>query len=160
MTVVVAFVDTGVLLEILDVPGKAQDAEYYQLEYDERRAEGQRFILPTAAIIETGNHVNQAGGPNVDKRAVAERFDSLVRDVLMGVDRWAVAGTEWDEEFIGRVMDGGPTGVSFLDHATNGAFGTGDLSILAERQLFLDRSSFFPAQVEVWTTETEMLAWV
>lgn len=73
MTLIVEFIDTSVLVEILRIPGKSQCHEATVAQLNERATAGTRFILPTATIIETGKHVFQLkdGGA---RRACAERF--------------------------------------------------------------------------------------
>ncbi|HEX4344931.1 MAG TPA: hypothetical protein VHZ31_05165 [Solirubrobacteraceae bacterium] len=53
------FIDTSVLVEILKVPGKSQNHERVTAELRARVESQESMILPTAAIIETGNHIAQ-----------------------------------------------------------------------------------------------------
>jgi hypothetical protein len=60
----VEFVDTSVLLNILDVPGKNQDRQHVVEELREKTARGVQLIIPVSAVIETGNHItNLPDGP-------------------------------------------------------------------------------------------------
>lgn len=83
MTLIVEFIDTSVLVEILRIPGKSQCHEATVAQLNERATAGTRFILPTATIIETGKHVFQLkdGGA---RRACAERFVQLLRLTARG----------------------------------------------------------------------------
>jgi len=53
----VTFIDTSVLVEVLKVPGKSQHSAEVTAEMRRRVEASQSMILPTAAIIETGNHM-------------------------------------------------------------------------------------------------------
>jgi len=54
----VEFVDTSILVEFLNVPGRSQHRKQVLAEFKRKRASGTHFVLPTAAVIETGNHVH------------------------------------------------------------------------------------------------------
>lgn len=150
MTFQINLVDTGVLLELLEVPGKAAHAARYQAEFKQRYAEGQKFILPIATIIETGNHICQAGG---DRAAAAKRFHDIVTSAVNGVDPFVAHEVAWDAAFITALLAGDSTGEDFVKLAGDGRFGGGDVSILVERDRYLQASNFSADQVRIWTTE-------
>lgn len=54
--------DTSVLCELLEVPGKNQQATAVQAEFVTRAAAGEHFVIPVTAVIETGNPICQAKG--------------------------------------------------------------------------------------------------
>jgi len=156
MTAPIAFIDTSVLCEILRVPMMFSDHERYLAEFQERRATGQRFVLPVATIIETGNHISQVNG---DRYAAAQRFEDVVRLALSGGGPFVTLELEWDNAFMTKVLEDNITGQRFVDLAAAGTFGTGDLSILVQRDRFVQRSSFARNQVEIWTAEATMGAY-
>ena len=53
----VHLVDTSVLVELLDIPGRNNRHEEAKQEYKELEKNGDSFVLPMAAILETGNHI-------------------------------------------------------------------------------------------------------
>ena len=61
-------IDTSVLCEMLQVPGKSNPARGAEVraEIDRRWRDGERFVIPITAVIETGNHIAQADGNRYD----------------------------------------------------------------------------------------------
>ena len=50
-------VDTSILLNILNVPGKNERQDEVFAAFEEKVEAGETFFLPLATIIETGNHI-------------------------------------------------------------------------------------------------------
>ena len=69
-------IDTSVMLEILDVPGKAHDHGTIMNEFKEKADADCSFFIPLATILETGNHIAQNG----DGR---QRLDSAIKFVKL-----------------------------------------------------------------------------
>lgn len=153
MTARIAFIDTGVLVEILAVPGLSAEPDAFKRELRERFAAGQKFVLPVATIIETGNHINQVKGANADRHAAAKRFDDLLRSAIAGRDPFVARELVWDAALLTEILAGDSTGSTFVEQAAAGHFGTGDLSILVERDRFVEQSVYSRADVEIWTNE-------
>ena len=151
----VEFVDTSVLLNILDVPGKNQDHEGVVEGLREKNARGVQLIIPASAVIETGNHItNLADGHS--RRICAERFEKVLGAVARGELPWALHQVDWGDRFLERLCVGVVGTGSFVDCATQG-LGCGDLAILVERELFLERSAFSGARV--WTLDEQLAAY-
>lgn len=55
----VVFVDTSVLLNVLDVPGKNSDHVEVASTFKQRVQEGHTFVIPATSVIEVGNHIAQ-----------------------------------------------------------------------------------------------------
>jgi hypothetical protein len=155
MAGVVWLLDTGILCELLDVPGKSQQPDAVKARAQELLADGDRFVLPVAAVIETGNHICNAKGG--DRRGAAERFAMLIEAVRAGTDGWALHQMTWDDTFLGRLIDGSPDWERFVDLAGSGRMGSGDIAILAERERFRQAGAF--RDVRIWTLETELGAY-
>lgn len=152
---VVDFLDTSVLVEVLGVPGKSQQREKVLEEFARREKEQVRFILPTATIIETGNHVFQVGDGRA-RRVCAENYMTLLRDTAEGLTPWVLHERTWNREFLRSLCAGAGTGIGPAEHASRELLGTGDLSIVAERDLYASRAR---ARVRIWTLEATMSAW-
>lgn len=152
---VVDFLDTSVFVEILDVPYMNDHRADVLAEMDLRLGAGVRFVLPTATIVETGNHVFQVkdGTP---RRRCAETFMSLLRKTARGEAPWVLHERTWDGAFVTSLCDGGTTGLHLAEHAARCQLGTGDLSIVAERDLY---ASKVQAEVRIWTLEATMGTW-
>ncbi|MEW2388312.1 hypothetical protein AB0933_08115 [Streptomyces venezuelae] len=152
---VVDFLDTSVLVEILDVPFMNEHRTEVLAEMDRRIRAGVRFVLPTATVIETGNHVFQVKQGQA-RRQCAERFMNALRQTAEGQAPWRLHERTWDAAFLGSLCDGGSTGMTLTQHAEGQVLGTGDLSIVAERDLY---ASKVQAEVRIWTLEASMSTW-
>ena len=152
---VVDFLDTSVLVEILDVPFMNDHRAEVLDEMDSRMRAGVHFILPTATVIETGNHVFQVKHGHA-RRQCAERFMNALRQTAEGRAPWRLHERTWDATFLISLCDGGSTGMTLPQHAEGQVLGAGDLSIVAERDLY---ASKVQAQVRIWTLEASMSTW-
>lgn len=154
---VVEFIDTSVLLELLDVPGKASQHERVKVEL-QRKARTVTMILPTAAIIETGNHI--CGLSNgYERRDRAVKFSQLLDLSVRARAPWQLHRATWDERLLKALRDGARTGQDLIEHATRRSLGAGDLSILAERDLYRQGVSSQTVEVRVWTLDSALSAY-
>lgn len=134
------------LCELVRVPGKTQQAEAVLGEFGRRVDEGERFVLPITAVIETGNHIAQAQGA---RREAAERLVHLLRAAMTGEVPFVLNQVAWDDVFLDALCEGDSTHQSFVDLAGNGLMGAGDLAILVERDQFVAASAFSGSDVRV-----------
>ena len=74
----VRFMDTSIVLNLLEIPGKCQDAEKIKLEFKEAVDTREVLILPMATIIESGNHIAHIADGTV-RREKAIRFQEFLR---------------------------------------------------------------------------------
>ncbi|MGH3614572.1 MAG: hypothetical protein ACRDRK_18680 [Pseudonocardia sp.] len=152
---VVEFVDTSILLEILDVPGKAQRPEEIRADLRRRVEERRALILPTAAVIETGNHIHHVAD-GARRRECAAAFAGMLEDSARGMAPWVLHDATWDAELLDCIRTGCSMRFDLVEHATRGrqGLGAGDLSVLAERDLYR-RLRVDPKSVEVrvWSAD-------
>ena len=76
-------IDTSVMLEILNVPKKANDHDAIMAEFKKKVDAGGTFFIPLATIMETGNHIAQNGNGR-QRLACARHFVNLVEKSLDG----------------------------------------------------------------------------
>jgi hypothetical protein len=150
----VLFIDTSVLCNLVDVPGRNQHRDRVRAEFAQLIDGGVRFILPVTAVIETGNHIANAAG---DRRAAAERLAALLREAARSTAPWQLHAVTWDAGFLGALLNGDGTGQPLVDLLGNGQMGTGDVAILCERDLFRERTRF--DDVGIWTLESTLGAY-
>lgn len=150
----VTFLDTSVLCELLEVPGKFDPASAVRSEFDQRAAAGERFVIPVTAAIETGNHIAQA--KSGDRHAAAERLSGLLRAAATGNPSFLLHQFTWDAAFLDAIVEGDSTGRSLADWAAARSLGTGDLAILVERDRFVATSALRRSQVRIWTLESDL----
>lgn len=113
------------------------------------------MILPTAAVIETGNHIHHLAD-GTRRRESAAAFAELLDLSARGEAPWVLHGATWDGGLLQRIRVGCRIGIDLVEHATRGrnGLGTGDLSVLAERDVYreqrVDPSS---VEVRVWCVD-------
>ncbi|MEV4556869.1 hypothetical protein AB0K51_07700 [Kitasatospora sp. NPDC049285] len=152
---VVDFLDTSVFVEILNVPHLNAHHDAVVAEMTARNGAGVRFVLPTTTVVETGNHIFQIKD-GAARRDRAKQFMTVLRRTADGEAPWVFHERTWDRTFLRALCDGGSTGMDLLEHAVRQQLGTGDLAIVAERDLFASRVQ---ADVRIWTLETTMGTW-
>jgi hypothetical protein len=150
----VLFIDTSVLCNLLQVPGRCDQAEEMQRLYYEHLESGVGFVLPITSIIETGNLIQQCTG---DRYAAANRFRVALEAAAQSSPPWLIHRMNWNEEFITALIAGDSTGSTLVHHFTNKLLGAGDLSILVERDLYAARRAV--GSVEIWTIDEKLDAY-
>lgn len=71
----VRFIDTSILLNILDVPDRNQNKDEVVKEFKTLiGSQTETLILPLATIIETGNHIAHIGSGNVRREKESITF--------------------------------------------------------------------------------------
>lgn len=144
-------IDTTVLVEILDIPGMSKAHKASLAEFGDRVNSGDRFELPFAVIVETGNHVGQNGSPS-QRRKVAERFCAFIDGAVSGAHPWRVMGApdlsvlrEWISLFPAHVE---------RDDAKSKGSGLGDLTIVETVGRL--RKTLDKTDVDVWTLDQHL----
>ena len=79
----VVIVDTSVLLNVLDVPAFNQNRAEVFAEFNEFLDSDANFLLPIAAIFETGGHIADLRDGRQRQR-YAEVFRDRIREALEG----------------------------------------------------------------------------
>ena len=149
------FIDTSVLCELVKVPGKDQQHKEISAEFKKRIQDGDRFVIPITAVVETGNHI--ANAKTGDRRGAATTLSQFLHMVATGTPPWEINDVHWGPEFVIAFLAGDSTGQSFVDLAGNAQMGGGDISILVERDVYRTRSAGW--DVKVWTLEAIMGAY-
>jgi hypothetical protein len=146
------FVDTSVLVNLLDLDGFNQDKEAVAGELKRRLAANDTLILPITAIIETGNHIAHHGDGH-HRRTVAEKFATILHHTRNGTAPWQLHSVQWDSAFLEHVITGASTGMTLVEQAVN-RMGCGDLCVLAEREAYRRRSGI--RDVKVWSLDIHL----
>jgi predicted nucleic acid-binding protein len=138
-------VDTSVLLNIVDVPGRNQDRDAVLDRLGELIDSGDHLFIPMAAIVEVGNHIAHVGN-GAHRRAAAERFVLDVRRALSNEAPWKPINFPSNEEVLSWLD-------AFPDAATRG-IGMGDLSIKKEWEELCQRHRM--SRVWVWSLDGDL----
>ncbi|MEO5367747.1 MAG: hypothetical protein H7831_15585 [Magnetococcus sp. WYHC-3] len=83
-------IDTGVLLNILNVPGNNERYEDVMRELEAHLKAGDHLFLPLACILETGNHIADIKGGGELRRIYGNIFVNQVEKALRGEAPWKV----------------------------------------------------------------------
>lgn len=126
----VVFLDSSVLFNLLDVPGKNSDNATVRSEFRRLAREGATFVFPVTAVIETGNAIAQLADGH-SRRTCMERFVKWLRGALTTTAPLAVSGVPWDLDFLTALIDGDGRRMPLVDFAMTG-IGSGDASLLME----------------------------
>lgn len=150
----VTFVDTSVLCELLQVPGKStpERNDEFVAEMNRRFGDGERFVIPVTTVIETGNHIAQCNG---DRYEIAGRLVRFLRAAIEGVAPWLILDTHLGAPFLNSLCEGASTGLP-LETLAAQKVGAGDVAILVERDQWLAGSAFSTAKV--WTNDEGLKA--
>ena len=153
----VEFVDTSVLVEVLDVPGRNGNRARIMRDLKRKQREKIQLVLPVATIIETGNHITHIA-EGWARRRCAQTFAGMLELCSQGEAPWVLYAASWDGEMLTALCEGARTQMTLVDHAVGQMLGSGDLSILAERDRYRRRVSKGTV-VRVWTEEEHMNQW-
>lgn len=141
----IVIVDTSILLNILDVPGRNESRTEVLTALDARIEAGDHLFIPMSAIVEVGNHIAQLSS-GAQRRATAERFVAEVRKALADEAPWKPINFPSNLEVLGWLD-------AFPDAAMQG-LGMGDLSIKKEWETLC--AKYRMSRVRVWTLDEDL----
>ncbi len=143
----VRFIDTSVMVNLLEVPGLCDDAQKVKDEWKQVLDEKEVLVLPVATIIETGNHIAHIPDGNM-RRIVAGKFGEYLRKTAEGEAPWQLYGVELDK-----------AGLLYLaDHIEENAsmnVGVGDMSIIYAYEQYKENTPAI-GNIMIWSTDTHL----
>ncbi len=147
----VVFLDSSVLLNLLDVPRKASRREetLSRLKDLRKPGAGNLLVIPIAAVVEVGNHLAQL--QRDERSRPSQAFGDLLQAAIAGRVPFLLSGAGWDGDFLTELIEG-PTPDRRMHVLCQRGVGAGDASILLEVEHYLGRidvGSGTPC--EVWT---------
>jgi hypothetical protein len=156
----VVFIDTSVLLCVLDVPGKNSQRDAVFPKFQSHADRLDTLILPMAAIVETGNHIAQLGQGSL-RRQRAAALAAVLLSSTTATAPWVVGEPKWDGALLTNLLDGVPrtavTGI--VDLAETMQIGAGDASILHEMRRYQQQVHVPSGQkVFLWTLDANLAA--
>lgn len=147
----VVFVDTSILRCLIGMDGDDRQQKTAG-ELEARQGEGQQFVIPVTAIIETGNQIAQL---SADRRTYAERLRNVIDESRGPNPPWIVRAVTWDESFLDALVGGDSTGSDLVTLLGN-KVGTGDVAILVELDQFVNNTAY--VSTEIWTLDADLRA--
>ncbi|MDN5747420.1 MAG: hypothetical protein L0H64_02655 [Pseudonocardia sp.] len=146
----VVFLDSSVLFNLLDVPGRNGERTAVVAEFKRLKDIEATFVFPVTAVIETGNAIAQLADGH-SRRTCMERFVEWLRRALTATVPMAVSGVPWDVEFLESLLEGSGTRLPLVDFAMTG-IGSGDASLLMEMDRYRAKvPSATP--IKLWTLD-------
>lgn len=142
----VHFVDTSILLNLLNVPNRNADADIVKEELKILVHQRDTVILPIATIIETGNHIAHVADGNIRRRLGGE-FGEILRATADGKAPWKFTSLSWSEDTLRCLAD------QFSTYVVQ-EIGIGDYSIIAEYQQYLDTTPGVSARI--WSMDQHL----
>lgn len=147
MTIVI--VDTSILLNILDVPGKNERRDEIRRELGNLVKErGVELFLPLVAVVETGNHIAHLADGRL-RRKHGEKLVGIVRRALRGEAPWVLVPFP-ERADLEKLLDG------LADRLVRG-IGFADASIIA---IWHQQKSRWPQRrVWIWSLDGQLVAY-
>ena len=147
----VRFIDTSVMMNLLEVPGRCPDSQIIREEFRKVINNKEVLILPIATIIETGNHIAHISNGN-SRRTIAGRFGEFLRKTAEGQAPWQLYGIELDKE-----------GLLYLaDHIEENAIqqvGVGDMSIIHAYEKYKSNTPGI-GRIMIWSTDKHLQGYI
>lgn len=144
----ILLVDTSILTEILQVPGKSNPERGIITELKNKITHDDELFLPLATILETGNHIAQSRGARYD---CAHSFVNFVNSALAGASPFKTLQF-WNQEDLVQWIS------EFPSEASAGR-GIGDLSIIKD---FEKLKTIYPSAqpIRIWSLDTHLSSFV
>lgn len=144
----IAIVDTSILCELLEVPGKCQSVATIRAAMQEKVVGGEALLLPMTTVLETGNHIGHIDSGGV-RREYAKKLADTVIAALDGTSPF-VPMSFWDRDRLRVWM------AEFPDRAAEG-MGLGDFTIAKDWEEACRRHT--GRRVYVWTLDPHLSAY-
>jgi hypothetical protein len=143
----VRFIDTSVMLNLLEVPNMCGDVEVVRKQWRECLDEGDFLIMPVATMIETGNHIAHIANGNV-RRTIAGKFSNFLRKTAEDEAPWKLYGVKNMKDELLYLSE------HFEDFATR-KVGIGDMSIVYAYEHYIEE---VPAigNIMIWSTDAHL----
>lgn len=88
----VRFIDTSIMLNLLEVPGRCAEKERVNEEWRFILEKKETLIMPIATIIETGNHIAHIADGTA-RRSITLKFQEYLRKTADSLAPWQLYGT-------------------------------------------------------------------
>lgn len=147
----VRFIDTSVMLNLLEVPGKCADSQMIKEEFRQIIKNNETLILPIATVIETGNHIAHISNGS-SRRTIASKFGEFLKKTAEREAPWQLYGIELDKE-----------GLLYLaEHIEEYAIrqvGVGDMSIIYAYEQYKSNTPGI-GRIMIWSTDTHLQGYI
>ncbi len=142
---VIWILDTSVLLNVLNIPGRNQSHDEVIKQFERRIKANDMFLLPFTAIVETGNHIAQLSKANL-RKDYAQRFVTVVQHSLEGNIPWKPLEFPKNEHIRSWLID--------FSHKAQAGIGLGDHTIIKHWEEQCQRFRGF--EVKIWSLDNHL----
>ena len=146
------FIDTCILLEILQVPQKfnIKDSETHTELLKERSTDkNSLIIMPISVIVETGNHINQIQDPT-RRTDCYNKYIDISNSITNWIVPWQLFGYDYKNQDLARIID-------LSKELSISRVGMGDIFILYSFYKYLEtlpRGRRY--NIEIWTKDKHL----
>lgn len=147
----VRFIDTSVMMNLLEVPGRCADSQMIKEEFKQTIDNKEFLILPIATIIETGNHIAHISNGN-SRRTIASKFGEFLRKTAEGEAPWQLYGIELDKEGLLYLAD-------HIEEYSIQEVGVGDMSIIHAYEQYKSNTPGI-GRIMIWSTDTHLQGYI
>ena len=141
----VRFIDTSIIMNLLEIPHMCADAEKIRAEFKTAVENGEILILPFSTIIESGNHIAHIADGTI-RRERALKFREFLEKTANNEAPWKLYGVKLEKDDLLALAE------KFPDYALRYEMGLGDLSIIHFYQRYKEET---PAvgHIMIWSTD-------
>ena len=147
----IRFIDTSVMMNLLEVPGRCADSQMIKEEFRQVLDNKEVLILPIATIIETGNHIAHINNGN-SRRTIASKFGEFLRKTAEGKAPWQLYGIELDKEGLLYLAD------NIVENAMQ-QVGVGDMSIIHAYEQYKSNTPGI-GRIMIWSTDRHLQGYI
>ena len=144
----VRFMDTSIVMNLLEVPHMCADAECVKAEFVKAVAENETLILPISTIIESGNHIAHIANGTI-RREKTLKFQEFLKKTAREEAPWTFYGAELTKEDL-EYLD-----AEFPDRDLQMEMGIGDMSIIRFYEKYKETTPGI-GRIMIWSTDAHL----
>lgn len=144
----VRFMDTSIVMNLLEIPKMCSDAEAVKAEFNRVIQEKETLILPISTIIESGNHIAHIADGTI-RREKALKFQEFLRKTAEESAPWTLYGVELTKEDLLILAE------QFPNSALQMKMGIGDLSIIRFYEKYKEMTPAI-GRIMIWSTDKHL----
>lgn len=145
----VRFMDTSIIMNLLEIPNMCADAEAVKEEFQRAMDNKETLILPMPTIIESGNHIAHIADGTI-RREKAMKFQEFLRRTAEEEAPWTWYGVELEKEDLRILAE------QFPDKALYMKMGIGDMSIVRFYEKYKENTPAI-GRIMIWSTDRHLM---
>lgn len=146
----VRFIDTSIMLNLLEVPGRCAEKEQVKREWAEVLQAKETLIMPIATIIETGNHIAHIADGRA-RHTVTAKFQEYLEKTAESKAPWTLYGNGLEKEEIKYIAE-------HMEEFTRMKVGIGDMTIIYAYKKYLEEKPAI-GTIMIWSTDEHLAAY-